>query len=102
MATIAPGAVCRCSASERKNMTIGQVSRTIVFSLVCAMASAVLAGETAPPGQVARIKVQPDKAPDCSSLKTIAETVTRDCQSNDAKAIAIYNFMQLSHYHRQY
>jgi hypothetical protein len=51
---------------------------------------------------VRQIKVQPDRAPDCSSLKAIAESVTRECANNDAKAIAIYNFMQLTHYHRQY
>ena len=60
------------------------------------------AAQAAPPGLVRQIKVLPDKAPDCTSLKTIAETVTRSCRSNDEKAIAIYNFMQLSHYHRQY
>lgn len=73
--------------------------------LICSMTSALQAGESAPaapPEQVCRIKVQPDAAPDCTSLKTIVETVTRDCKSNDAKAIAIYNFMQLSHYHRNY
>jgi hypothetical protein len=53
-------------------------------------------------GLVSQIKVLPDKAPDCSSLKTIAETVTRGCKTNDEKAIAIYNFMQLSHYHWAY
>ncbi len=51
------------------------------------------------PALVRQIKVLPDKAPDCSSLKSIAETVTRGCKTNDAKAIAIYNFMLLSHYH---
>ena len=50
-------------------------------------------------GLVEQIKVLPDRAPDCSSLKSIAETVTRGCKTNDAKAIAIYNFMLLSHYH---
>jgi hypothetical protein len=53
-------------------------------------------------GLVKAVKVLPDKAPDCSSLKSIAQTVTRDCKTNDEKAIAIYNFMLLSHYHRQY
>ncbi len=48
------------------------------------------------------IKVLPDKAPDCSSLKSIVESVTRDCKTNDEKAIAIYNFMRLTHYHRAY
>ena len=32
----------------------------------------------------------------------IVETVTRDCKTNDEKAIAIYNFCQLTHYHRAY
>ncbi len=48
------------------------------------------------------IKVLPDKAPDCSSLRSIVETVTRDCKTNDEKAIALYNFMRLTHYHRAY
>ena len=46
------------------------------------------------------IKVQPDKAPDCSSLRSIVESVTRDCKTNDERAIAIYNFCQLALYHR--
>ena len=63
---------------------------------------AVTVDQTAPPGLVRQIKVLPDQAPDCTSLKSIAETVTRGCRNNDEKAIAVYNFMQLSHYHRQY
>ncbi len=55
-----------------------------------------------PPAWVRAIKAQPDQAPDCASLQTMAESVTRGCSNNDAKAIAIYNFMQLTHYHRQY
>lgn len=53
-------------------------------------------------GMVKAIKVLPDKAPDCTSLKSIVETVTRGCKTNDEKAIAIYNFMLLALYHRQY
>ena len=53
-------------------------------------------------GLVSGIKVLPDKAPDCTSLKTIVESVTRGCQTNDEKAIAVYNFMRLTHYHRAY
>jgi len=53
-------------------------------------------------GAVGGIAVLPDKAPDCSSLKRIAATVTRGCTTNDARAIAIYNFMLLSHYHHAY
>ena len=51
------------------------------------------------PGTVKQVKVWPDQAADCSSLKSIVDTVTRGCKTNDAKAIAIYNFMLLSHYH---
>ncbi len=70
--------------------------------LACAAALAEEAPAPQPPALVSRIRVQPDLAPDCSSLKAIAESVTRGCTSNDAKAIAIYNFMQLAHYHRAY
>ena len=59
-------------------------------------------GSVEPAALVARIKVLPDKSPDCSSLKAMANSVTRDCRTNDQKAIAIYNFMQLTHYHRAY
>jgi hypothetical protein len=48
------------------------------------------------------ITILPDKAPDCSSLKAIVESVTRGCKTNDEKAIAVYNFMRLTHYHRAY
>ena len=52
--------------------------------------------------QIMGIKVLPDKAPDCSSLKTIVESVTRGCSNNDAKAVAILNFMRLAIYHQNY
>ncbi len=55
-----------------------------------------------PPAFVRQVKVVADKAPDCSSLKRIVETVTRGAKTNDEKAIAIYNFMLLTHYHRAY
>ncbi len=51
---------------------------------------------------VRAIKVLPDKAPDCSSLKAIVTSVTRGCMTNDEKAVAVYNFMRLTHYHRAY
>ena len=53
-------------------------------------------------GTVRRIKVVADKAPDCSSLRAMVESVTRGCKTNDEKAIALYNFMQLTHYHQAY
>ena len=51
---------------------------------------------------VRQIKVLPDRVADCSSLKSIVESVTRGCTTNDQKAIAIYNFMLLTHYHCPY
>jgi hypothetical protein len=51
---------------------------------------------------VRRIKVQPDKAPDSSSLKSIVESITRDCKTNDQRAIAIYNYCLLTNYHLAY
>ena len=74
--------------------------------LICLCAGACLgqgasaAGEAA--SMVRRIQVVADKAPDCSSLKSIVETVTRGCKTNDEKAIAIYNFARLAWYHRGY
>jgi len=43
-----------------------------------------------------------DKAPNCSTRKSIVETVTRGCKTNEEKAIAIYNFCRMAWYHRQY
>jgi hypothetical protein len=51
---------------------------------------------------VRQIKVLADRAPDCSSLKAVVASVTRGCKTNDEKAIALYNFMLLSHYHQNY
>src|SRR6185295_9826796 len=89
----------RLHPCERKAVTMRPLFCVI---LICATATGLRAGETAPQGQVQQVAVQPDQAPNCSSLKTIVESVTRDCKNNDAKAIAIYNFMQLAHYHRNY
>ncbi len=67
----------------------------------CLGQGASAAGKAAT-SMVRRIKVVADKAPDCSSLKSIVETVTRGCKTNDEKAIAIYNFCRLAWYHRAY
>lgn len=55
-----------------------------------------------PKAMVHRIKMTSDKAPDCSSLKSIVESVTRGCKTNDERAIAIYNFVRMALYHRDY
>lgn len=78
-----------------------------IYLGVCCLAAGILpnlhgADGPAPPGRVRQIKVLADKAPDCSSLKSLVESVTRGCKNNDEKAVAIYNFMQLAHYHQNY
>lgn len=72
----------------------------LTTTLACLFGAAALQAADDP--AVRQIRVQPDKAPDCTSLKTMVESVTRGLTSNDAKAVAVYNFMQLTHYHRQY
>ena len=90
-------------------MLLNLITRSVlsVCMVITIAASAVAQNrEAANPesvsGLVTQIKILPDKAPDCSSLKAIVESVTRGCQTNDEKAIAIYNFMRLTHYHRAY
>ncbi len=48
------------------------------------------------------IKVTTDRAPDCSSLKAIVDSVTRGCKTDDARVIALYNFCRYDHYHHAY
>ena len=85
-------------------MSITRVCRAIASGLAALVLGPVLhaADPPTPPGQVRRIKVAADRAPDCSSLRAIVESVTRGCKTNDEKAIAVYNFMQLAHYHQSY
>jgi len=82
-------------------------------SFACGAAAAVLAAAGAggaeapaapawPDAFVRQVKVLTDKAPDCSSLASIAQTVTRGCRTNDEKAVALYNFLRLACYHHAY
>lgn len=48
------------------------------------------------------IKVVCDQAPDCSSLKALVESVTRDCRTDDERAIALYNVCRYLIYHHPY
>ncbi|MFO0930818.1 MAG: hypothetical protein U0736_27930 [Gemmataceae bacterium] len=79
--------------------------QSLSLTLLCGLMPVLAAAEPAadrPTGLVRAIKVLPDRAPDCSSLKAIVASVTRGCKTNDEKAIALYNFMRLTHYHRAY
>ena len=67
--------------------------RATVCVMVLTMAS------FAPAAPLDNIKVVNDRAPDCSSLKAIVDTVTRDCRTDDERVIAIYNFGRYVYYH---
>jgi hypothetical protein len=49
-----------------------------------------------------RVHVVNDRAPDCSSLAAIVQSVTKDCQTDDDRAIALYNFCRYAYYHHAY
>ena len=69
---------------------------TLLPLLLCLTASTALAG---PPQNV---KVLNDRAPDCSSLESIVQSVTRGCKTDDERVIAIYNFCRYIEYHHAY
>jgi len=53
-------------------------------------------------GMLRDVKVVNDRAPDCSSLKAIVRSVTRECKTDDERAIALYNFCRYAYYHHAY
>ena len=75
-------------------------------ALIVAICGLLVLSATSPSAfggdKVRQIKVIADKAPDNSSLKSIVQTVTRGCKTNDEKAIALYNYCRLMLYHRAY
>ena len=81
---------------------VKRMAGIVLGTVVTVIGLAATPGTAQEAKPVCKIKVLPDKAPDCSSLKSIVETVTRGCKSNDDKMMAIDNFMRISHYHRQY
>lgn len=48
------------------------------------------------------IKVICDQAPDCSSLRSLVESVTRECRTDDERVIALYNVCRYLIYHHAY
>ena len=73
-------------------------------AIVCA---AVLIGSLFPvlsagEGTVAKIRVQPDRAPDCSSLQALVDYATRGCKTNDEKAVKLYYIVRQMFYHHAY
>jgi hypothetical protein len=49
-----------------------------------------------------RVQVVNDRAPDCSSLAAIVQAITKDCKTDDERAIAIYDFGRYAYYHHAY
>ncbi len=66
------------------------------------IASILLLAGSASAGSLEKIQVINDQAPDCSTLESIVKSVTKECKTDDAKAIAIYNFMRFVNYHHAY
>ena len=65
----------------------------LIFCLLAASASAEPLGN---------VTITCDRAPDCSSLQSIVESITRGCKTDDQRVIAIYNFCRYDHYHHAY
>lgn len=74
----------------------------IIGNLCAALAVVCLPALATAAAPVRDIKVRSDRAPDCSSLKAIVESVTRDCKTDDERAIALYNFCRYAYYHHAY
>ncbi|KKL53200.1 hypothetical protein LCGC14_2277810, partial [marine sediment metagenome] len=87
-----------------KILSVALCGLFVLFAAASAYGAPKKAGANIPlpAGVVGRIKVLADKAPDCSTRKSIIESVTRGCKTNDEKAIAVYNFCRLAYYHRAY
>lgn len=62
----------------------------------CSLAISVFAAP------LADIKIINDRAPDCSSLEALVASVTRECKTDDERAIAIYNAAYYLYYHHAY
>ena len=83
-------------------MATGRFLRTASGTVARALLAWAAHAGGAEAAKVRQIKVLTDKAPDFSTRKSIIETVTRGCETNDAKAVAIYNFARYAWYHHAY
>ena len=71
--------------------------RISVFVVACWMVASSALAEP-----IRTIGIVNDRAPDCSSLQSIVDSVTRGCKTDDERAIALYNFCRYDHYHLAY
>ncbi len=73
-----------------------KTAMSIAFAMAfCLFASALFAQSK----ELKNVKIVTDKSPDCSSLKSIVTSVTKDCKTNDEKALALYGFLINAEYH---
>ena len=78
------------------------ISAIVVCSVTAAIADDSPSSAWDHRHRVDGVSIVVDGAPDCRSLRTIVQSVTQGCKSNDEKAIAIYNFLRLANYHLNY
>ena len=86
-------------------LNVGFLGRLYLVSLgwfFLFAASAEKAAVAQSEGILREIKVSCDRAPDCSSLKSIVESVTRGCRTDDERAVALYNVCRYLVYHHAY
>jgi len=48
------------------------------------------------------LRITSDRAPDATSLDAVVASVTRDCRTDDERAIALYNYLRFALYHHAY
>ncbi|GAG48945.1 unnamed protein product, partial [marine sediment metagenome] len=68
------------------------MTKIMMMVAVCGL-MALAARQLAEAAGLDGVVVSTERSVNCSTLKTIAEDVTRDCKTDQQKAIAIYNFM---------
>lgn len=86
-----------------------ETTLVLAAMVLCAPLARATARKAVPPidadcpqGFVRQVTVLADKAPDGTSMKSIVDSVTRGCKTNDEKAVAIYNAGRLLWYHHHY
>src|SRR3954447_16767672 len=79
-----------------------RTSRAAFVALAAAAVLCLPALAAAAAAPLRDVKVTSDRAPDCSSLKAVVASVTRGCETDDERAVALYNFCRYAYYHHAY
>ena len=75
------------------------VKFALVSAAILAACGLATSSSAAP---LADIRIVNDRAPDCSSIEALIASVTRECKTDDERAIAIYNAAYYLYYHHAY